>query len=362
MKTILVVEDNELLRENICEILELEGYDVACAQNGQVGAQMALKNRPDLIISDINMPIMDGMEMLKELRSKEESKTIPFIFLTVKNTMKDLRDGMNLGADDYLTKPFDMVELTTAVKNRLDIRERIIAKEVDKFDKLKSVVGLPIASVIDDPLRNIERLAEMLSSEKVLLQDQEEKEIAGLINKKAAQLRKMIVKILYFYRIEALKNHSEDLNTLKQMTTEDLHETIRAIGEQIAEENGRTSDLQLHLEETHVQFPQEFIEFAIKELVSNAFKYSSRNCPVKISGLSREHEYDIMVIDQGIGFSDTNLEEIEPFINPEQTSGKDGIGIGLYTLKTLADLFDVELSLVSEEGVGSSFTMVLKKA
>ena len=362
MKRILVVEDNELLRENICEILELEGYDILSAPNGKKGMETARDSKPDLIVSDINMPIMDGLEMLKGLRSEEQTKTIPFIFLTVKNTMTDLRDGMNLGADDYLTKPFDMAELTNAVRNRLEIRDKIIAKEVDKFDRLKSVVGLPIASVIDDPLRNIERLSEMLNNDKVLLEDQEEKEIVGIISKKAAQLRKMIFKILFFYRIEALKNHKEDLEVLKQIKTENIQDTIRSISESLANEAGRTSDLQLHLEEADIWFPQEFIEFAIKEMVSNALKYSSRNCSIKVSGLNRADSYDLMVIDKGIGLSNTNLEEVQPFINPNESTGGESIGIGLYSLKTLAELFKTELTVESEKGVGSSFKMVLKKA
>jgi CRP-like cAMP-binding protein len=119
MKKILLIEDNSDVRENISEILMLANYDVITAENGKVGVELAQREKPDLIICDIMMPELDGYGVLHILGKKQETAIIPFIFLTAKTEKTDLRKGMNLGADDYLTKPFDDTELLSAIDARL---------------------------------------------------------------------------------------------------------------------------------------------------------------------------------------------------------------------------------------------------
>lgn len=116
MKRILLVEDNETVRENTAEILELANYEVLTAENGRSGVEKAQKNEIDLIICDIMMPELDGYGVLHILNKNPATASIPFIFLTAKTERADYRRGMNLGADDYLTKPFDDLELLDAVE------------------------------------------------------------------------------------------------------------------------------------------------------------------------------------------------------------------------------------------------------
>jgi len=124
MTTILVIEDHEDIRENIQEILTLAGYRVFTAPNGKEGIELALKTPPDLVLSDIMMPESDGYDVLQALQQNEATCGVPFIFITAKTERPDIRKGMELGADDYLTKPFDDVELLNAVTGRLKRRER----------------------------------------------------------------------------------------------------------------------------------------------------------------------------------------------------------------------------------------------
>ena len=118
-KKILVIEDNQEVRENITEILELSDYAVVKTENGKKAVEIALQERFDLIICDIMMPQLDGYGVLHLLSKHKNTRSIPFIFLTAKSDKADLRKGMELGADDYLTKPFDGIELLTAVEVRL---------------------------------------------------------------------------------------------------------------------------------------------------------------------------------------------------------------------------------------------------
>jgi CRP/FNR family transcriptional regulator, polysaccharide utilization system transcription regulator len=131
MKTILLIEDNLEMRENTSEILELNGYKVIPAKNGKEGVELAQKNKADLIICDIMMPVLDGYGVLHLLAKKPETASIPFIFLTAKAERTDFRKGMEMGADDYLTKPFNDIELINAIESRFKKNE-VLRKEFSK--------------------------------------------------------------------------------------------------------------------------------------------------------------------------------------------------------------------------------------
>jgi CheY-like chemotaxis protein len=111
MKKILLIEDNNEVRENTSEILQLAGYNVLSAENGKLGVELAVHEKPDLVICDIMMPVLDGYGTLHMLNKNPDTAALPFIFLTAKAERTDVRKGMEMGADDYITKPFDPNEL-----------------------------------------------------------------------------------------------------------------------------------------------------------------------------------------------------------------------------------------------------------
>jgi CRP-like cAMP-binding protein/DNA-binding NarL/FixJ family response regulator len=119
MSKILLIEDNHDVRENTAEILELANYTVITAENGKIGVEKALEEKPDLIICDIMMPVLDGYGVLHMISKHEDLKNIPFIFLTAKAERGDFRKGMEMGADDYITKPFTDIELLNSIESRL---------------------------------------------------------------------------------------------------------------------------------------------------------------------------------------------------------------------------------------------------
>jgi CRP-like cAMP-binding protein/CheY-like chemotaxis protein len=136
MKTILIIEDNQDVRENTSEILELANYKVLQAENGKIGVELAQKIKPDLIICDIMMPVLDGYGVIHLLNKNQETASIPFIFLTAKSERLDFRKGMEMGADDYISKPFDDIELLNAIESRLKKTEML------KAEFSKNVEGL----------------------------------------------------------------------------------------------------------------------------------------------------------------------------------------------------------------------------
>jgi CRP-like cAMP-binding protein/CheY-like chemotaxis protein len=140
-KKVLIIEDNNEIRENIVEILELAGYEVFAANNGKTGVDLAIKNMPDIILCDIMMPELDGYGVLYMLNKSPEAAAIPFIFLTAKAERVDLRKGMEMGADDYLTKPFDDMELLNAIESRLRKKEAQQAFYSKSLDNLGTLIA-----------------------------------------------------------------------------------------------------------------------------------------------------------------------------------------------------------------------------
>jgi diguanylate cyclase len=160
MLKILVIEDDAKIRKNIARLLSLEGYEVMVAENGAVGLEMALLEKPSIILCDILMPEMNGYEVLECLRKKAPDYFAPFIFVSAKGSKDDVRQGMILGADDYLTKPFTRLELLDAITSRLakqkafeqHYQEQIAKIETDSEDKKKydPITGLPNLLYLQD--------------------------------------------------------------------------------------------------------------------------------------------------------------------------------------------------------------------
>jgi DNA-binding response OmpR family regulator len=157
MKKILIIEDNEDVRENTAEILKLANYDVATAENGKIGVEKANSYEPDVIVCDIMMPELDGYGVLEILSGTKSTSCIPFIFLTAKAEKSDMRKGMNLGADDYITKPFEEVELIKAIESRLnkhDFLKKEFSKNIEGLNEFIDEASLYI---------NLENLTQGLS-------------------------------------------------------------------------------------------------------------------------------------------------------------------------------------------------------
>lgn len=150
MKTILIIEDDLALRENTAELLELENYKVLTAPNGKLGIELAKKSLPDIIVCDIMMPEVDGYGVLEAISMDSQTQHIPFIFLSAKTEHKEIRRGMDMGADDYLTKPFEEEELLSAIESRL-AKSTILSRMANKN---------PSTAVIEDEdsIRNLNEL------------------------------------------------------------------------------------------------------------------------------------------------------------------------------------------------------------
>lgn len=189
MKRILVIEDEASIRENTEDILVASGFEVITASNGAIGLQFAKTKSPDLILCDIMMPEMDGYEVLQALRQDNTTEMIPMIFLTAKVSREEQRQGMNLGADDYLTKPFTVEDLLSAIATRLKRQEQLVLpyinerqqakrlrqeaqqnqqklQEIQQIETLKSELLQKLSQQLRDPLSNINMAIHLLKQAK----------------------------------------------------------------------------------------------------------------------------------------------------------------------------------------------------
>ncbi|REE07743.1 CRP-like cAMP-binding protein [Winogradskyella pacifica] len=149
MKKVLLIEDDTVLRENTAELLEFSNYEVITAANGKLGLEMAMHKKPDIIVCDIMMPIINGYGVLEGLSKHQDTKFIPFIFLSAKTERQDVRKGMDLGADDYITKPFTEDEIVSAIESRIakaailkDERESVKNTNENNKDELRTLNDL----------------------------------------------------------------------------------------------------------------------------------------------------------------------------------------------------------------------------
>jgi len=190
MNKILVVEDDSQLRANICELLENENHIVDYAGNGAIGLEKARKSFPDLIISDIMMPKLNGFELIKELMKDNDTASIPFIFLTAKVEIENFREGMTLGADDYLFKPFNILDLLNAIEMRLKKKQLINIKVRD----IQEQVSRKIPHELRTPLVPILGLSEMIEEENI----EGIKEMAKIIKSNGKKLHPKIEKFIFY--------------------------------------------------------------------------------------------------------------------------------------------------------------------
>ncbi|MFK7782683.1 response regulator [Psychroserpens sp.] len=190
MKTILLIEDDTVLRENTAELLELSGYKAITAPNGKIGITLAKKHLPDIIICDIMMPELDGYDTLQVLSKNPKTKYIPFIFLSAKTEHKDVRKGMNLGADDYITKPFSEDELISAIQSRL--AKAAILKELTTSTTPKTTAK-PELKTLNDLKNHFDDYGEVFNYEKydIIYRESDHSNYVYLIKKGSIKCHKI---------------------------------------------------------------------------------------------------------------------------------------------------------------------------
>lgn len=356
MKKILVVEDAQSLRKDILEMLGFEGYEAAGAENGIAGVQRAREMRPDLIICDIMMPGMDGFGVLEELRKDVELATTPFIFLTARTDRADSRYGMELGADDYLTKPFTASELLASVNARLEKQERIVQITERKLDDLRGNIILALPHELRTPLNVILGFSDLLMTDAQTMEGVRVTDMARHINTAAMRLYRLIENFLTYAQTELMLTDAKKREALRHGYMVFPKTSIENHVRQKAQMLNRADDIDLNLEDVGaLGVGEEYIKKIVEELVDNACKFSEEGTRIHVSGASDGERYQLCVTDQGRGMNQEQVAEIGAYMQFERRLyEQQGSGLGLVISKRLVEMHGGDLAIESAVGKGTT--------
>ncbi|MEZ4701663.1 MAG: response regulator [Rhodothermales bacterium] len=361
MTSILVIEDDPSILDNLIDLLEGEGHHVFAAQNGFEGIRIAQNEIPNLIISDVMMPEMDGYDVLAALKQDPTTATIPFIFLTALADQTEQRRGMNHGADDYLTKPFKADDVMKAVHARLDKQARHHRTFEERLRELGRNISRVIPHEFRTPLGVIIGYAQMISEEADLFQMTEIRDMMRDVYVAGERLEELAEKYTVLAEIEVLQTDPEKFASLKNTYIENAIDLLRTIAEKEAQKHNRLADLVLDLTPTAVRINPDHFRILIHELLENAFKFSSEDTPVLLT--ARENsagDYILEFRDNGRGMRKAHIEQINAFMQFERESyEQQGLGIGLYIAKRIVELYDGTLVLDSALKQGTCARVVL---
>ncbi|MEM1168410.1 MAG: response regulator [Cyanobacteria bacterium P01_H01_bin.35] len=348
MKKILVIEDDQSILTIITDILEAEDFVVVGAKNGRVGIEKAQQEVPDLIICDVMMPEVDGYGVLKSLRENLVTEAIPFIFLTAKSTKADLREGMELGADDYLTKPFTRDELMKAINTRLDKQSIIERRTQEQLDDLRSSITLSLPHELRTPLNGIIGYSQLIIED---FKDLEENEIITMlenINVSAHRLYRLIQNFLLYTDLELLSRDRDRLQLFQTGNLSNPKSIMREVALEKAKSFNRLQDLEITSENANLKISEPNFRKIIDELLDNAFKFSLPGTKVQVIGRLVQNIFAVDFIDRGTGMSINEISNVGAYKQfNRRIYEQQGSGLGLVIAKRMTELHNGKLIIQS---------------
>ena len=360
MFKILIVEDTLTIREEINDILVMEGYTVFEAENGSIGFEIALKKHPDLIISDILMPKLNGFEMYKKLQNNKTTKLIPLIFLSAKAEKSDIRAGMNLGAEDYLTKPIDVEDLLNTVKIKIDKKILLAQEIIDKTTTISATLQQQkkeldnyaqlISHELKTPLRNIsdiltwtrEELAHPISSKNSI-------NSIELLEKKVERMELLLTKIEQYKNIRSssFKKNKINLNTIAKKVIAKLQVP---------------SHIKVEIKnKLPTLFADEImLEKVFEILIQNALDHiDKKKGLILLACETTEEDYLFSVKDNGVGIKTKYHEKI--FEMFQTIDSNNSTGVGLSIVKKIISCYNGEVKVESTTNKETVFYFSLPK-
>lgn len=361
---ILIVDDNIGNIEFLNVILEDEGFEISTAYDGPEALEKVSEISPELILLDINMPEMSGYEVCERLKQKPESKDIPIIFLTAQAEFEDIIQGFNIGAVDYVTKPFNSEELLSRVNTHLELykSKKLINEQIEELhrlnatkDRLLSIIGHDLRS----PFVSIVELSKMLSEGIENLKPDDVKEMSQAIYKSSKQSFNLLEGLLEWAKSQSGK---VSINIKQNDLAAVVDKAIELISLK-ADRKGVKISSELEAGAS-AMFDLNMITTVVRNLLSNAIKYTGREGEVVVSAERANGEIRVVVKDTGMGIREENLSRLfkdDVFITTRGTDGEKGTGLGLSLCKEFVEKNGGTISVESKEGEGSTFMFTIPK-
>jgi len=367
MNRIVLIEDEKAVRKCIEKVLLKEGYTVYCSENGRDGLQLALAHIPDFILCDISMPLMDGYSVLEEIRTNPLTATIPFIFLTGSIDRHDMREGMDGGADDYLTKPFTREELLNSLKAQEAKQARVVRKYQAKIDELGLYIAKSLPHELRTPLAGIMGASSLLKDTLESLTPYDIKQMALTIYLSSLRLNRLVDNHLQYAELEMAMMDPEKALLYKKKHLALYGEPVSSSKTilnnsaiEMARQSGREKDLELKLQESPAHIPEGDLRKIVQELLNNAFKYSRSGAPVVMTTRTEGNSLIISITDHGRGMNADQISSIGAYRQFERNvHEQQGSGLGLAITKNLTELYGGELTIQSLPGKETTVCVIL---
>jgi two-component system, sensor histidine kinase and response regulator len=354
MKKILVIEDDVHVRTNLVDILKLEGFEVAVAENGEQGLALAKDLNPDLILCDVMMPRKNGYEVLTAIRNDSLIALTPFIFLTAKASKHDVREGMELGADDFLTKPFTIDELRSAVQTQLKKHE-VMAQQMEE---LRSSLTFMLPHELLTPLNVILGFASILQNPRNLPPVDEIAGMGKAIYENGRRLQRLVENYLLYTELKLLDYKQTAHSIWRDPLPVETRNFLQDLSLTPAKRMNRQNDVTYDLEDTTIYVaPKAFVKI-LEELLDNAFKFSPAGSPVHLSSASNHQQFMLTVKDKGRGMTSEQIAKISAFMQFDRKKyEQQGAGLGLALVYRLAELNRGQVRIDSQPGQGTIVTV-----
>lgn len=337
-ETILVVEDQKEVREDIVDILESADYCVLAAECGGHALEISKSKLPDLVISDIMMPGMNGYELLENFQSNPILQNIPFIFLSAKSSENDLRSGMIKGADDYITKPFRAKDLLKSIETRL----AKFRKWQNNFDKLRDNFALTVPHELRTPLIPLLGYSDIILEDIKKISKEEIYELVERIKMGAVRLHNRVEKFILLSSLQFDKNNFIELKNIRKDSTGYPKEMISSVVKSVVNAFARSNDLDLILqsEQNALKIPEFYLNTIIKELVENACKFSLPGNKILVEGKNTGDFFELNINNEGKGFPEKHLVEFNRSQDENFNTSTTGGGIGLLIVKKILEIIE----------------------
>lgn len=347
MPRVLVIDDDDQMRALAVELLEAEGYQADSAADGTAGLGMAYEDPPDLVLCDVMMRGIDGYDVLAALRRDPRTATVPVIFFTGVGGASAVRQGMNLGADDYLVKPVSTELLIQAVRARLVRSAQVRQEAARRLEQLRNELARSLLPhELLTPLTAVMALSSLLM-EKGVIEPAEVKEVAKGILLGAQDLKAMITKFLLYAEIQAT---GVGVAVEPDGAAKVLAEAVQAK----AAKADRAADIEIAVESFASPMSSDHLQAMIEELVENALKFSKPHSPVTIRVDPEADAYVLSVADRGRGMTADQIAGLQhaPFLRRHQEQA--GLGLGLTIVRRLVELYGGDLAFETAAGRGTT--------
>lgn len=370
MKKILVIEDECTLRESIVQLLEAQNFRAIAAEDGQVGVQIAQEQLPDMILCDVLMPGLDGYGVLSQLRQNPATALTPFIFLTSMAAKESFRRGMQLGADDYLTKPCSLEELLGAIRSRFAKQATLINHTQQQLNSLCSSITRAFPHEFRTPLNGVLGLTEVLIDDYEAIDRHDLLDIVQGVHDSAARLHHLSQNFLLYAELEAALHNPGLGDRYQAGRTNEPHELINQTSRALVQASERDADFHLsvqdlrpedlHLQTLCVCMAAPYLKKIIEELLSNVCKFSEPGTPIHLSATVQSTGYTLTLTDQGRGMTADQVASLGPYRQIDRpVYEQQGTGLGVAIVKCLVELHQGQFHLHSLLGQGTTIQVTL---